>query len=151
MLLLLPSCSVLHKDSASFAYPICVFDNKRAVITYNDVSFEGDVSATAEQLITFTATAPESIAGMKIEHSVSGDKTTFGGISYDGIIFSDKSLPEIFSAIEKCGISENLTKTEAGYTGTTSSGGTFTIVTDSSGNIQTITVEGIKLEFKPAE
>jgi hypothetical protein len=142
---------MLHKDPVSFAYPVCVFDKRKAVITYNDISFEGEMSATEEQLITFTATAPESIAGMKIEHSVSGDKTFFGGITYDGMIFSDKSLPEIFSAIEKCASEENLTKGEYGYSGSTSSGEAFTVVTDTSGNIQTITIEGIKLEFKETE
>lgn len=150
-LILLPSCSVLHKESASFGYPICVFDNKRAVITYNDISFEGDISASAEQLITFTATTPDSIAGMKIEHSVSGDKTSFCGISYEGMIFSEKGLPEIFSAIEKCASAENLTKNESGYSGCTSSGETFTVVTDTDGNIQKIIIEGIKLEFKETE
>ena len=147
LLCLLTACSFFGAEKKSFAYPVTEFENRCVKICADGFETEGRLSSTKEQMITLTLVSPESVKDMKITHNASEDKTEFLGLTYSANFLENTGISEVFEAIKVMSDTENLTPDEAGYYGFTPTGKNFTVITDESGAVCKITLEGITVEF----
>ena len=137
----------MGEKKKSFTFPVTVFEERNVKITSGDFEICGKLSCTQEQLFTLIFSSPEAADGMKITYNSSGITTDFLSLTYKSDFLSNIGLSEIFDSVIVMSNSENLTESEIGYYGITSSGKNFTVITDEEGNIIKITLEGIILEF----
>ena len=141
------ACSFFGEKKKSFTFPVTEFEERNVKITAGDYELEGKLSCSFEQLFTLTLFSPEAVSGMKITHNSSGTTTDFLDLAYNDDFLSSIGLSEVFDAIKVMSNTENLTEDELGYYGFTTSGKSFTVLTDEEGNILKITLEGISIEF----
>ena len=128
------------------ADPILVFSERATVRETAAGRFYGTITQDLQQRTVLTISEPQSICGMTLLSSQTETK-----LQYTGMSVSVSALPgeagAVLQALQAAARPGGLTRTEQGFVGRLSDGTAFVLTSDETGELQTVTLPGIRLQF----